>query len=467
MKILLIQPRQKEELGLAGLMCLEPLGLEYIAAALEPGHDLKLLDLFDHDTLAGTLSSFQPDICAISCSFTMDVNAALRIAEFAKKSQCEPFVVIGGHHASLTPEDFISDFIDAIVIGEGEPTFAELVSRLSQNGDLRSVLGLALNQDGEQVLTGTRSLVKDMDQLPLPARHLSKPLRKQYFLGFEHPVALVETARGCPYRCNFCSVHKFFQDKVRFKSAERVLEELLTVDADAILFSDDNFLSNVPRAQKLAELIKENKIKKQYYIQARSDTIVKHPDLVPLWSELGLGGVFIGFEKIDEEALKAVNKNNTVENNEKALDILYSHGVGVVAAFIVDPEETVEGFARLRQYVERLRIRTTQFTVLTPLPGTDLFAQVKESIVTRNHELFDGLHAVLPTKLPLPDFYNELSKLYASVSERSMAGGGGIKKAVGRLRSGRFSLSHLKRLRKAAKMLTDPKCYLAGHTEIT
>jgi radical SAM superfamily enzyme YgiQ (UPF0313 family) len=260
-------------------------------------------------------------------------------------------------------------------------------------------------------------------------------------------------------------VHKFFQGKVRFKSPQRLVEELTRIEEKVVLFSDYNFFINVPRAKEIAALIKDNKIKKRYLVQSRSDIIVKHPELITMWKQIGLGGVFIGFEKIDEEGLKSVNKQNTVENNEKALEILKSHKVGVVAAFIIDPDETREGFARLRRYVDRLQLKTTQFTVLTPLPGTELFAQMKGRIVTKKHELFDGFHAVLPTKLPLPDFYQEFSKLYASVLERSVAGRAGIAEALNRLRSGKLSLSHVKRLSKMGKMLTDHRNYLAGHVD--
>lgn len=463
MKILLIQPRARGNLQMAGVMVHEPLGLEYIAALLEKEHDVKLLDLFDFNDLGRTLSSFEPDICGISCSFASDVNITLRIAEFAKRSKVKPMVVIGGHHATLSPSDFAADFIDAIVTGEGEITFSELVSCLSRNGDIESVPGLALNQDGEQFFTATRELVKNLDELPLPARHLSKPFRERYFMGYMQPVAMVETTRGCPYKCNFCSVRKFYRDSVRFRSAERVVEELATIDGNVIFFSDDNFFIDIPRSEKIVALIKENKIKKQYYIQSRSDIIVKHPELIPMWKEVGLGTVFMGFEKADEDELKSCNKGNTVENNEKALEILNSYGVGTIAAFIVDPAETHEGFAKLRRYVERLQLKTTQFSVLTPLPGTELFAQVKEKIVCKNRELFDGLHAVLPTKLPLPDFYKEFSRLYADVFEHSVAGHEGVLKAMSQLRSGQLSLSQVKKLAETGKKLTDYKSYLADH----
>jgi len=463
MNILLIQPRRKGVLWLGGLACIEPLGLENIAAPLQQEHNLKLVDFFEFKELSSILSSFKPDICAISCSFTTDVNEVLRIAEFVKGSSNKPFVVVGGHHASLSPTDFQGGFIDAVVIGEGEVTFAELISCLCRRNDLMNVPGLALNRDGQQFFTEPRNLMGNLDELPLPARHLSKQFRKRYFFHYEHPIAIVETARGCPYQCNFCSVHKFYGDKVRFKTPERVVEEVARLGEEAVFFSDDNFLANISRTEQIASLLKANKIKKRYYIQARSDAIAKHPEIIPLWKEIGLGGVLIGFERTDEEGLKSVNKRNTVESNEKALEILYSHGVGLVSSFIVQPDESHEGFAKLLQYVNRLRIKTPLFTVLTPLPGTDLFAQVEKKITTKDYRLFDCLHAVLPTRLPLTDFYQEFSKLYANTLVHYAQTRGEIANALKQIGKSPLSLLHLSRFIKAVEMLADPKCYLAGH----
>lgn len=205
MRILLIQPRTKKSLGFSGFSCFEPLGLESIAAPVQAEHDLKLIELYKFDDLDRELRSFEPHICAISCSFTMDVNAVRRMAQVIKNSRSKPFVVVGGHHASLNPSDFDSEFVNAVIIGEGEITFSELVACIDRNGDLNGIAGLALNRDSRQSFTAPRGLVKNLDELPLPARSLSKP-RKRYLLGWACPIALVETTRGCPHRCNFCSV---------------------------------------------------------------------------------------------------------------------------------------------------------------------------------------------------------------------------------------------------------------------
>ncbi len=413
MRVLLVQPKQNQGIGLERLDLIEPLGLEMVAAALQDGHEVALLDLrLQPDALFATLADFRPHVVGISSTFTVKLYQALHIAEAAKAAHPQTFTVVGGHHPSLYPIDFQHPAVDAIVVGEGETTIRELVDCLAAGGDPSRVPGLVLNRPDGQYFTGQRALVHNLDALPHPQRALTQPFRLYYHLFTERPIAAVETTRGCPYRCNFCAVWRFYQGRVRFKSPQRVVDELEAIAEPKVFFTDDNFLSNVPRSKEMARLIRERGIRKQYYVQARSDVIVHHPELITQWREVGLSGVFIGFEKPDQAGLDAVNKNNSVENNEKALAILRQHGIEPDASFIVDPDYNHADFAALRRYVRRLKLRLPFFTVLTPLPGTAFFDAVKDQLVTRNYERFDVLHAVLPTRLPLAEFYAELANLY-------------------------------------------------------
>ncbi len=461
MKIMLIQPRRKDGLGLTGLSCLEPLALEFVASSVKE-HDIKLIDLFEPREIEKEIKKFSPDICGISCSFTMDVNYSLEISRVIKRASPRTLVFIGGHHASLSPENFMVDSVDGIILGEGEITFRELVSKISGDGRLSDVRGLLLNTGEGFMETGIRELEKNIDPLR-PFREISKKYRKAYYFGFESPVAMVETTRGCPYRCTFCSVHKFFRGKVRMKSPEGVVEELMDLPEEAVFFSDDNFFINPERSMRLAELIKREGIRKRFYIQARSDTIVRHPELVKAWAEVGLKGVFIGFERPDDEGLSELRKQNKAKNNELAVEIIKSAGVGPTGTFIIEPEETREGFRRILAYAKKLGLRSCGFTVLTPLPGTELFEKVKDKITSFNWDLYDCLHAVLPTKLPLNEFYEELSKLYKAFFETSVSGMESVRNALKMLREGKASIALVKKLMRAAKMLINPECYLEGH----
>lgn len=462
MKVLLIQPRPRFSIGFKKLAMVEPLGMEAVAACL-PDHDVRIVDLCFHRDFESVVARFRPDACGIACSFTVEAYETIRLARILKVSPSRPFVFVGGHHASLNWGDFNNPSVDAIVVGEGEHTAQQLLDSLAGNRDLAEVPGLVLNRDGQQLFTGRQRLIRDLDSLPIPARHLTKPYRKSYYLGFERPVATIETARGCPYRCSFCSVWQFYEGKTRVRSPERVVAEVESVAENRVFFSDDNFLLNVPRAMRIASLIKERGLKKRYYMQARSDTIVEHPEVISKWAEVGLGGVFIGFEKIDEEELASVNKSNSVANNEKALSILKSHNVGVTASFIVDPNYSPKQFERLRQYVRSLRIETPSFTVLTPLPGTDLFAELKERLTTSNYELFDLFHVVLPTNLDLQEFHREFASLYGSAYQASKVSWMALSNLTQFLFTSRISASHIIRILAAWRMLKNPACYLAGY----
>lgn len=419
MRILLVQPNQNQAIGLQHLSQVEPLGLEMIGGALQDRHELALLDLrLQPDALADTLTDFRPHLVGISSTFTTDVYRALSIAEEIKEFDPHTFVFVGGHHPSLRPSDFRCPAIDAIVVGEGEATAREMIDCLATGCDLGSVPGLVLNRPEGQQSTGERPQIKNLDTLPYPARSLTRSYRQHYYLVLDNPIASLETARGCPYRCRFCSVWRFYRGRVRLKSSKRVVEELKTIEEPSVLFTDDNFLTDFSRAEEIARLIQKENIRKRYSIQARSDAIVRHPEIIAQWRKVGLEAVLIGFEKPDQKELDALNKHNSVENNERALEVCRENGIEPSPSFIVDPSYDHSDFAALRAYIRRLKLKHPAFTVLTPLPGTVLFDEMQGLLTTTNYELFDVVHAVLPTRLPLPEFYDELASLWREAYPR-------------------------------------------------
>ncbi len=470
MRILLVQPRQQRGVGFRRLSVVEPLAVETVAACLLEGqHEVRILDFFTFPELRSLLASYKPDLCGISCGFTIDVYKCLSIAKEIRNSLPQAKIMMGGHHASTCPQDFQKELVDYIVVGEGEETTPELAECLERGGDLREVQGLILNLPEGQQSTGNRLAVRDLGDMPFPARHLTEQYRKDYYLTFWRPLASLETARGCPFRCNYCSVWKFYKGKCRTRSPEWTLEALKQIKEYYIMFTDDNFLLDIPRAERMAALVKESGIKKAFFFQARSDTIVRHPEVMKTWREAGLENIFIGFEAIDDEALASLNKKNGVENNENALEIANALGVGVTAAFIVDPQYSAAEFEKLRRYVRRLkdnfRHMIPSFSVLTPLPGTDLAHQIGDKITTTNYELFDLLHSVLPTNLSLPDFYKEFASCFAVGYTPSRVLKEGVWPLLRNLAGRKFTPRHLGRIIDAVKMLTDSRMYIQDHQE--
>jgi radical SAM superfamily enzyme YgiQ (UPF0313 family) len=142
-----------------------------------------------------------------------------------------------------------------------------------------------------------------------------------------------------------------------------------------------------------------------------------------LWREVGLERVFVGLEFFRDRDLAYVGKRSTVDDNRKAVEILHSLGLEIHANFIVRPEFTVEDFVSFRDYVRDLKLSFAGFAVLTPLPGTDLYDRVRNDLITENYDFFDFFHTLLPTALPLPDFYHQYHRLAAgAVPRRRQAG---------------------------------------------
>jgi radical SAM superfamily enzyme YgiQ (UPF0313 family) len=459
MKVLLIQPKTYA-LGFTDLIMGEPLGLEMIGGALQNNHDVRIFDLRINNSLHHELLSFKPDICGISCSYTIDYHPTMELIKHIKEILPRSFIVVGGLHASMNYQDFLSNRIGAVVIGEGEQTFKDLVDCMRKKGDLSFLPGLAINWEGRQIITHPRAVQENLDSLPFPLRNLKK--NRYYHLGFQKPAALVETSRGCVYRCSFCAVWQFYNGTYRVKTPERVVQELMRINEPYIFFVDDNFLANIHRAERIANLIRENCIKKTYSFQARSDTIVRHPDIIKLWKEIGLCTIFIGFEKVEDEGLEDLNKKNTVENNDKALRLLKDLDINVWASFIVNPDYERKDFKKLKDYIITRKIKTPTFSIFTPLPGTELFRQLKEKLISQDYRLFDIAHTVLPTKLPIKEFYEEFCSLYKLPYSRLKLIWEGLKVWFSR----KFSLLHLLSVARSVKKLADPKSYLVAHEKI-
>src|SRR3990170_3818449 len=400
MRVLLIQPHQGTNLGLSRVLITEPLGLENVATPLlEDFHDVRILDLRIENLkkLSEEICYFAPQAVGISCSFTTDVYPTLDIAKNIKELNPSTFVFVGGHHASLLPSDLLQDQVDAVVIGEGEIPTNEMINELDRGGDVSKVKGV-MTREGFI----PREIIRNLDEMPLPARHLTKRLRRHYHIGFDCPMASLETSRGCPYECNFCSVWVFYSRKIRGKSPDKLAEEIANVKEKYIFLTDDIAFLHKEPAIKLALKLKE-----------------------------------------------------------KALDLVKSLGIRPMATFIVDPEWEEEDFEKLKNYVIKHKLSTPSFTILTPLPGTEVYNERKNDLVTLNYQLFDLLHVVLPTKLPLREFYARFADLCHQGHKNTKLGWEFVNKVtMGMIHGNPWAAV---RIFNVARMMRNPETYLYAH----
>ncbi len=360
--------------------------------------------------LSEELKTFQPDLVGIG-AVTANLHLAKSVLKETKRFNPEITTVIGGHHATLVPGDCYDDYIDIIVIGEGEETFPELLDALERGKSLSSIPGIAYRKNDYFTHTGERDLI-DINTLPFADRSLTERYRKEYFRGTWRPTASIISSRGCPFRCDFCAQWKIYKSTYRIRKPELVARELGEIREKYINFIDDNTLENYRSSLELCEVIKAEGIEKFYEVYSRADTIAAHPDLIEKWRDIGLKLVLIGLESIDEDKLLSWNKRISLKTNKKAIDILHGNDIEIAAYFVIDPDFGREDFESLLSYIEDNGLTHPIFTILSPFPGTELRKQRSRDLISDSYRILDFFHTVLPTRLPLEEFYRYFSNLY-------------------------------------------------------
>lgn len=410
MRILLIQPYSSSDL-MDRVYLFEPLALEYLGAGAKlDGHEVRLLDARIDRDIDGAIREFQPEVVGLT-GFTSHVNIVKAIAGQIKGIDPGAAVIVGGHHATVRPGDFNDPRIDYVVIGEGVFTFRELLQVIEGKMELSQVPGVAVSSPDTMLFTKQRSYTP-LDDLPLPDRSLTSSYRQNYFSEWFKPLASIRTSLGCTARCTFCALWGITGGKYLRRDPELVIKELKGITEENIFFCDDESMCDAKRMERLAELIEAAGIRKNYFLYGRVDTIVNHPELFARWRRIGLCQVFVGMEDFSDVRLTAMKKGVTIAQQEEAARILDRLGIMMYASFMVDPGYTKEDFASLKSYIRKLKIKYATFTVMTPLPGTELHESVREKLLSDRPELYDMLHALVPTKMPLQEFYREMALLY-------------------------------------------------------
>jgi hopanoid C-3 methylase HpnR len=206
---------------------------------------------------------------------------------------------------------------------------------------------------------------------------------------------------------SFCSAWTFYGRNYRVKTPERAVEELAQVREPGIFIVDDVAFIQAEHGMQLGEAIARRGIRKRYYLETRGDVLLRNKKVFELWKRLGLNTMFLGLEAIDEEGLKRYRKRITLSKNFEALKYARSLDINVAVNIIADPSWDRERFKVVRDWCLEVP-EVVNISINTPYPGTETWHTESRRLTTRDYRLFDIQHAVLPTKLPLPEFYKEL-----------------------------------------------------------
>lgn len=415
MKILLINPPcGPRTIGLKHVARIEPLNLEILAAALPARYEVRIVDMeVDPRDLDRTLKEFRPDVAGATCEVVhLDTaKAALR-----RVRQAAPgcLTVIGGHHPTVWPQDFLDSALDVVVRGDGLESFRQICeAREEESTSFDHIAGIMIRVGDALVSTRPRALPTTLDNQPIPDRKLTARYRDRYFYLWERRVAAVRSSVGCSYPCIFCSCRVFTKGAFISRSPELLVEEIRRLDEDFVYLCDDHAFHDPARMEDLAERILSAGIRKRFFTYARADSIAENPGLFKLWSRAGLRLVMTGLESVDYERLRRNGKRIEEGSDEAALSILADVGIGMSAGFLVEPHFTRRDFAAIDAYVQRHpAIVLTEFTPLTPFPGTALHKQVEMEILTGDRQLFDLQHFLLPTETPARDLYRMMRGAY-------------------------------------------------------
>jgi len=326
-----------------------PLNLPYLAAVTPQHYRIEVID-----------ENIQPfrytaaDIVGIT-AYTSSAHRAYQIAELYRKRGIT--TVMGGIHASMMPDEALS-FCDAVVIGEAETIWPRVLEDFEAN---------RLQKQYEATWPS-------LETLPIPRRDI---LQNRYYAW-----GSIQTSRGCPMNCTFCSVTAFNGRRFRRRPLESVIEELAQIPQKRVLLTDDNIIgygkTDLEWASAFFRRILEKGIKKVFFAQA-SILFGEDPELLRLASKAGLKIVFVGMESVNADTLKSYNKsinlNRLNQNRYKELITrIRKNGISVLGAFVLgDDHDDRSIFHSTLKFVESSRIDVLQVSKLTPLPGTELW----------------------------------------------------------------------------------------------
>jgi hopanoid C-3 methylase HpnR len=397
---------------------LEPLGLERVAgSARAAGHDVRVLDLqiFDHRALERELARFCPQAVGFGLNYLANVPEVLDLAGMIKRRLPGCFTFAGGHSVSFIAEHVLEQAaggLDAIVRGDGELITPLLLDAARGHGRLSQLPGV-VSADGHG--RGVPLMLDSIDDCP-PARDLMRR-RHRYFIGELDPCASIEFTRGCPWDCSFCSAWTFYGRAYRMASPEAVARELAAIREPNAFIVDDVAFIKAEHGEAIAREVERRSIRKRYYLETRADVLLRNTEVFERWRALGLAYMFLGIEALDEEGLALFRKRVSPDLNMRALEVARGLGITVAINLIVDPQWDERQFELVREFALSVP-EIVHLTVITPYPGTELWHSQSQRLTTLDYRLFDIQHAVLPTRLPLERFYEELVHTQAVINRK-------------------------------------------------
>lgn len=406
-KVMLISPKSvTPKRGLRRLTV--PMGLLYIGANLrEGGYEVKIVDsscegyhnmveegggyisygLSDNE-LKEKLLEFQPDLIGVSSPCSARHGKAIEICKTIKET-IDTSIVVGGVHPTNFPEDTIkSEYVDYVIMGEGEFRFLKLINHLN-NKEEPNFDGVAYKKNGEIIIKKNSTWIQDLNSLPFPARDLID-MEKVFDIALpfapfskSHRVGEILTSRGCPGQCNFCASKNFWGRRFRMRSVENIISEVRELvekyGIKELQFIDDNLTLDKERAIKIFEELKQFNLRWCTPQGLMIRTIDK--EMIKLMAESGAYQITIAVESGSERVRREIIRKPIPpkEKVKELIDAAHENGIQVHGLFITGlPRETKEEIYKTMNYPFEVGFDSVVFSIASPLPGSELHTECVE-----------------------------------------------------------------------------------------
>lgn len=413
-KILLISPPGKITVTTEGSrerkLAVPPLGLAYLAAQLmHDGYEVKILDVLiegyenevtdgptityglSDDDVKQVIADYSPDLVGVSCLFSNRGKDSVNICNLSKQVFPDVPVVYGGQHPSGLPELVKHDSVDYIIYGEAETAFTNLVECLNDNGDLKQVPQLVM-QEGDSYWKSPVQLYPDVHKIPFPAWDLVN-LEKYWSAGLAeyevnegglHKFMVMIASRGCPHVCEFCTSPLMTNRNFRRRNIEDIIEEIKLYrdkyGVREIHFWDDNFFVSKPWVKRLLGALVQELPDIAFQVPSGAEVNAIDDEMIDLISQAGFKKLFLAIESANQDVqLERVDKKVKLDRVSSVIEKVKNRGIITEGSFMVGfPGESKAQIDHTFQRATELNLDRISISIVNPLPGTPLYDECLE-----------------------------------------------------------------------------------------